>query len=45
MELTFNRSVSQDNVDTLLKEATKDNKLGDIDVSQVLVGGKIPGKY
>lgn len=44
VELTFNRSVSQDNIDTLLREATKDKKLGDIEVSEVLVGGKIPGK-
>ena len=45
LELTFNRPVYENDVDGLLKEATKDKSLGGIPVSQVVVGKKISEFY
>ena len=41
LELTFNTSVYENEVDGLLKEATKDDSLGNIKVNQVVVGRTI----
>ena len=41
LELTFNTSVYENDVDGLLKEATKDDSLGNIKVNQVVVGRTI----
>ena len=38
LELTFNRSTYEDYLRGRLQDATKDNKLGDLDVKQVVVG-------
>ena len=38
VELTFNRSTYEDYLRGRLQDATKDNKLGDLDVKQVVVG-------
>ncbi|XP_067028898.1 hemicentin-1-like isoform X2 [Acropora muricata] len=39
LELRFNRSIYQDSLRELLQDATKDNKLGDLKVKNVVVGG------
>ena len=44
LELTFNQSVSQGDVDALLLEAIKDGNLGELEVSEIKVGGPIEGK-
>lgn len=44
MELTFNRDIYEESVRVLLQDATKDNKLGDLEVQQVFVGELIPGE-
>ena len=41
LELTFNTTVYENDVDGLLKEATKDKSLGGIPVNQVVVGETI----
>ncbi|XP_067033553.1 uncharacterized protein [Acropora muricata] len=38
LELTFNSSIYEDYLRGRLQDATKDNKLGDLDVKQVVVG-------
>ncbi|KAK2549869.1 hypothetical protein P5673_029576 [Acropora cervicornis] len=38
LELTFNSSTYEDYLRGRLQDATKDNKLGDLDVKQVVVG-------
>ena len=38
LELTFNSSTYEDYLRERLQDATKDNKLGDLDVKQVVVG-------
>jgi len=43
-ELAFNREVGASEVDALLSEVTKDEKLGDLDVSQVVTDGFIKGQ-
>ncbi|XP_044180700.1 hemicentin-1-like isoform X4 [Acropora millepora] len=42
LELTFNSSTYEDYLRGRLQDATKDNKLGDLDVKQVVVGRFIP---
>ena len=44
LQLTFNRTVGVSEVDALMKEVTKDGKLGELKVSEVVVGGPIEGK-
>jgi len=44
LELTFSQSVSQGDVDALVLEATRDGKLGELEVSEIKVGGPIEGK-
>ena len=44
MELTFNQEVGASEVDALLSEVTKDEKLGDLEVSQVVTDGFIKGQ-
>ena len=44
LELTFNQYVSQYDVDDLLMEATRDGKLGELEVSEIQVGGLIEGE-
>ena len=44
LELTFNQEVSQSDVDALVLEAIKDGKLGELEVSDIKVGGPIEGK-
>ncbi|XP_015750042.1 PREDICTED: hemicentin-1-like isoform X5 [Acropora digitifera] len=39
LKLRFNRSIYQDSLRELLQDATKDNKLGDLEVKNVVVGG------
>ena len=40
LELRFNRSIYQDSLRELLQDATKDNKLGDLEVKDVVVFGE-----
>ncbi|XP_020614884.1 uncharacterized protein LOC110053035 [Orbicella faveolata] len=44
MELTFNQQVGSSEVKALLSEVTKDGKLGDLEVSQVVTDGFIKGQ-
>ena len=44
MEFTFNQEVGASEVDALLSEVTKDEKLGDLEVSQVVTDGFIKGQ-
>ena len=44
MELTFNQEVGSSEVEALLSEVTKDGKLGDLGVSQVVTDGFIKGQ-
>ena len=44
LELTFSQSVSQGDIDALVLEATKDGKLGELEVSEIKVGGLIEGR-
>ena len=39
LELTFNSSTYEDYLRERLQDATKDNKLGDLEVKDVVVGG------
>ena len=41
MEITFEESVGTSEVDALLTEATRDKKMGDLEVIQVQTGGFI----
>jgi len=41
MEITFKESVGANEVDALLTEATKDKKMGDLEVIQVQADGFI----
>ena len=38
MDLTFNETAGENEVEALLSEATKDGKIGTLEVSQVAVG-------
>ena len=42
LELTFNRSIYEDYLRKLLQDVTRDKKLGDLAVKQVVVGEFIP---
>jgi len=44
LEPIFNQSVSQDDVDDLIMEATRDGKLGELEVSEIKVRGLIEGE-
>ena len=44
MELTFNQEVGSSEIKALLSEVTKDGKLGDLEVSQVITDGFIKGQ-
>ena len=44
LQLTFSQEVSQEDVDALVLEATKDRKLGELEVSEIKVGGPIESK-
>jgi len=44
MELTFNQEVGSSEIKALLSEVTKDGKLGDLEVSQVVTDGFIKGQ-
>jgi len=44
MELTFNETVGNSEVKALLSEVTKDGKMGDLAVSQVVTDGFIKGQ-
>ena len=44
LQLTFNGTVGVSEVDALMKEVTKDGKLGELKVSEVVVGRPIEGK-
>ena len=44
LQLTFSQEVSQEDVDALVLEATKDGKLGELEVSEIKVGGPIESK-
>ena len=45
VEMTFKDTVGESEIAALMKEATKDGKLGQIEVSQVSVGRAFNGKY
>ena len=45
MELTFNETVGENQVDALLSQATNDGKLGKLEVSEVKVGTTIKGQF
>ena len=44
MKLAFNQEVGASEVDALLSAVTKDEKLGDLEVSQVVTDGFIKGQ-
>ena len=44
MELTFRQKVGSSEVETLLSEVTKDDKMGDLEVSRVVIDGFIKGQ-
>lgn len=45
VEMTFKDTVGESEIAALMKEATKDGKLGQIEVSQVVAGRAVNGKY
>jgi len=44
MEVTFNNEVGKSEVDALISEATKDNKIGEFGVSKVVIDSFIKGQ-
>ena len=44
MKLTFGQKVGSSEVETLLSEVTKDGKMGDLEVSDVVTDGFIKGQ-
>ena len=44
MELTFNEKVGASEVQALLSEVTKDGKLGDLEVSQMVTDASVEGQ-